>query len=114
MKPEEWGECVQEVGGVKVATIKCFEPLFKNILVAAGSLITLVLFIILLVGGFKYLTSGGNPKATEEAKNTMTYALVGLIVIVGSYLILKVIEYFTGTTLTRFEIPTHSFPSPSP
>lgn len=105
--PKVWEEiapgCVQD----DIPTIKCLEAVFYNILKVAVSLVTLALFIMLIVGGFKYLTSGGDPKATESAKNTMTYAIIGLVVIIGSYLILRAIEYFTGVTLTKFEIPSY-------
>jgi uncharacterized membrane protein YuzA (DUF378 family) len=36
--------------------------------------------IMLTIGGFRYTTSQGNPSDLESAKNTIIYALVGLIV----------------------------------
>lgn len=102
--PKPWPtECLQD----DIPTIKCLEAVFYNILKVAVSLVTLALFIMLLVGGFKFLTSGGDPKATEGAKGTMTYAIVGLVVIIASYLILRAIEYFTGLKLTEFTIPSY-------
>lgn len=105
--PENWEDiapgCVQN----DIPTIKCLEAVFYNILKVAVSLVTIALFIMLVIGGFKFLTSGGDPKATESAKSTMTYAIVGLVVIIGSYLVLRAIEYFTGVSLTRFEIPSY-------
>lgn len=105
--PEDWEAiapgCIQD----GIPTLKCLEAVFVNILRVAVSLVTLALFLMLLVGGFKFLTSGGDPKATESAKGTMTYAIVGLIVIIASYLILKTIEFFTGVSLTEFTIPSY-------
>jgi len=92
--------------GQEPATLKDLEFVFARILQITGSLITLALFIMLLIGGFKFLTSGGDPKRTESAKGTMTYAIVGLVVIIASYLILKTIEFFTGLKLTEFTIPS--------
>ncbi len=37
-----------------------------------------VLFVV--IGGLRYTASGGDPKAMQEAKNTILYAVVGLIV----------------------------------
>lgn len=93
--------------GQEPATLKDLEAVFARVISIAVSLVSLVLFIMLVIGGFKYLTSGGDPKATESARNTMTYAIIGLVVIVASYLIIRAIEYFTGVTLTRFEIPSY-------
>ena len=102
--PKAWPtECLKD----DIPTLKCLEAVFYNIIKVAASIVTLALFVMLLIGGFKYLTSGGDPKATESAKSTMTYAIIGLVVIVGSYLALRAIEYFTGLTLTHFEIPSY-------
>lgn len=36
--------------------------------------------IMLIVGGFRYVTSGGDPNAISGAKNTILYAVVGIVV----------------------------------
>jgi hypothetical protein len=61
---------------------------------------------MLLVGGFKWLTSGGDAKKTEQARGTLTAAIFGLILIVSGYIILNIIQYFTGLNVTVFKIPT--------
>lgn len=40
--------------------------------------------IVLLVGSFRYITSGGEPGAVKKAKDTILYALIGIAVIVLS------------------------------
>lgn len=42
----------------------------------------IVAILFVLFGGFKYLTSSGESGKVQEAKNTIIYALVGLVVIV--------------------------------
>jgi len=37
--------------------------------------------IMIIVGGFRYITSGGSAEATKGARNTIVYALVGLVII---------------------------------
>lgn len=49
--------------------------------------------LFLLIGGAKWVTSAGDPKAVMEAKETITAALAGLILVVFSVLILKIIGY---------------------
>jgi len=44
-----------------------------------------LLFIIL--GGFRYIFSMGNPEGVEKARNTVLYAILGLILIFVAYLI---------------------------
>lgn len=40
----------------------------------------IVAFIFVLVGGIKYITSTGDPRRTQTAKDTLLYAIIGLIV----------------------------------
>jgi len=48
----------------------------------------IIFFVMLLVGGFKYMTAGGDPKAAGSAKGTITFGFVGLgILILGWYIL---------------------------
>lgn len=49
-------------------------------------------FFTFIQGGFQWLTSGGNVDKTGEAKEKLTSAVLGLIIILSSYLILQVIN----------------------
>lgn len=75
-----------------VPTLKCFEVVFGNMLNIASSLIIVVLFIMFVNGAFHYLTSLGNPEKLKKAQGTLRYAVVGLIIFLASFLILKVID----------------------
>ncbi len=107
--PGAWnGNCVttDPKSGAEVATIQGFECVFRNVVSVAVTLAGLAIFVMLIIGGFKYLTSGGDPKAQEQAKNTMTYAVLGLVLIIAAYLILNFISVFTGIdALKTFTIP---------
>lgn len=100
----QWGDCVYE--GTDVATMQCLVPLFRNIVVAIVQLAGVALFIMFVVAGFNFLLSGGDPKKLEQAKSTLTYAILGLVVIVVSYLIIQLISTITGVSgLNEFNIP---------
>ena len=100
----EWGDCV--VDGVP--TLKCLEVVFGNILVMASALIVLVLFVMLIVGAFSYLSSFGNPEKIKKAQGTIKFAIIGFALFVGSYLILNIIDIlFLGGAgkIFKFELP---------
>ena len=94
------GKCIDG----DVATIAGLECLFANILSIATSFAGLAFFIMLLAGGFKYLLAGGDQKQTAAASATLTHALIGLVLTIAVWLILKFIEIFTGIEVTRFQI----------
>lgn len=51
----------------------------------------------LIWGGFLYLTSGGNENQIKQAKSVITYAIVGLVLALASYIIVNtVIKAITG------------------
>jgi len=106
----QWGDCVKKIGDVEVPTLKCLEVVFANILSMVLSLAALALFVMFIIGGFKFLTSGGDPKATASAKQTMTYAIAGIGLMVLAYLIFRIIEVFTGVKVTIFKIPDFTAP----
>lgn len=87
-----------------IATIEDLKVIFGNIVRSFITLSGMALFILLLVGGFKYITSGGDPKALESAQKTITYAIGGLVVILLSFLILVLIKTITGVDVTQFNI----------
>lgn len=86
------------------APLSALEDVFGNVVKSALALAGVVLFILLLVGGLKYITSGGDPKAAEGAQKTITYAIGGLIIILLSFLILVLIKTITGVDVTNFTI----------
>lgn len=90
--------------GHKIATLKGLEAIFENTVVVVLSLAGIVFFIILLIGGFKFITAGGEAPKVESARKTITYAIMGLVFIVLSYLFLRFISEFTGIDLGNFRI----------
>jgi TRAP-type C4-dicarboxylate transport system permease small subunit len=103
----DWTDCSytgNDVSGLGAAQINCLEPLFKQVITVVVELAGFVFFIMLIVGGFRYLFSSGNPKATEAAKGTLTAAFLGLALVVAAFIILNLITGFTGLPLTTFKI----------
>lgn len=60
----------------------------QNILLPIVGIIS-VLFII--IGGFQYITSGANEELAETGKKTLTNAIIGLVIVILSYIIVTVI-----------------------
>ncbi|MEK7112403.1 MAG: hypothetical protein AAB875_03675 [Patescibacteria group bacterium] len=86
------------------AKLSALEGVFGRVVGAVLALGGIVLFIMLISGGFKYITSGGDPKGVEEAKKTLTYAIGGMVLLALSFLLLRFIEQFTGAEVTKFKI----------
>lgn len=56
----------------------------------------LLVFMYLIWGGIEWITSGGDKGKTESARNKITAAVIGLIVVAAAYAILQLALTFLG------------------
>jgi hypothetical protein len=61
------------------------------------AIVGIVAVIMIIVGGFRYITSGGNDTSVTSAKNTILYAIIGLVVVALAQIIVR----FTLSKLTN-------------
>lgn len=59
----------------------------------------LIMFLILIWGGFELLTSAGNPEKVKSAQGKITNAIIGFIIIFAAYWIVQVLEIVFGITI---------------
>lgn len=92
--------------GPDAAGLDQFEALVANLISVIVGLGIITMLMIILWTGIKYLTSGGEPKAVQSAHYTLTWALIGLMFMALAWVILQLIESFTGIKVTVFSIKT--------
>jgi len=61
----------------------------NNIINLFSIVVGAVSVLMIIYGGFKYITSGGSDDGTKAAKSTILYALVGLVIVLISQTIVK-------------------------
>jgi len=101
----DWTQNPTYVQEGDIPTIQGIEGIVANILNIIVPVVGIILLIMLIMGGFQYITSGGETEQTAKAKKTLTAALAGLLVVLGAWLIINLIEKFTGLNLHEFKIP---------
>ena len=71
---------------------------FARLISAAIQLVlilaAIIFFFILVTGGIKWITSGGDKGKTEGARSQITAALVGLVIVFAAWAIIQLIEIF--------------------
>lgn len=94
------GECARissDVGGKK-ADDKA-NDLVAQIVNIFSVLVGIVAVIMIIYGGFRYVTSGGDSGRITGAKNTLLYAIIGLVIVALAQVIVKfVLAKVTSTT----------------
>jgi len=70
--------------------------LISGLVNAAVVIGALAAFLYLVLGGFQWITSGGDKAKTEEAQKKITNAIIGLVIIAAAYAIITVVTQFLG------------------
>lgn len=89
----EWGECAE--GGI--ARLTCLPIVLNNLIVFALMASGVVAVFFIIFAGAKLVTSGGDQKKVEGARKTMTWAIIGLVIILMSYFIVNFLGVISGT-----------------
>ncbi len=67
----------------------------QNVFNEAYAIAAILAVVVLVYGGIQYITSQGNSNKTSRAKNTIMYAIIGLVVIVLAALITAFVTNIT-------------------
>lgn len=94
-----WDSCVYTTADgttTDVLTIACIPYLINNLINVALIFAGIVALAFIIWGGFKIARSAGDAKQMEGARNTIVYAVIGLILVFFSLFIVRLISYVTG------------------
>ena len=94
--PEDLGDCLKLSTGTFASEYTGVNTILNNVVpnifVAAG----IVIFFMILLGGYKIITSGNDTHNLDEGKKVITSAIMGLLVMFGAYWIIQIIQVLTG------------------
>ena len=62
---------------------------FKQVTNTILYIVGIVAVLMLIIGGIKYVVSGGDSKKVTDAKNTVLYAIIGLVIAFLAYAIVN-------------------------
>lgn len=93
---QSWDSCLD--AGSKVATLRCLPVIFNNVIAGFLMFVGAVALVLIIYSGIKFITSGGDPKQVAAARQMMTYAIIGAVLVLSSFAILYFISFITGTT----------------
>lgn len=79
------------------------DPVGNNLLTAIINLFLIIVMalavIYLVLGGIRWITSGGDPKGIEAARKQITFAVIGVVIVVLAYFIVNFVGDFLGANL---------------
>lgn len=103
---QNWSEINSGCVNGDVATIQGVGCLLSNVMSVALTVLGIVGFIMVIYAGFNMMIMGGNSQAVEKSKNSITFAIIGIILALSSFIIINLISNFTGIeAIKEFVIP---------
>lgn len=66
-----------------------FNNLLRRIVNIFSAIVGVIAVIMIIVGGLRYITSGGDSTKVSTAKNSIIYAIVGLVIVALAQLIVR-------------------------
>ncbi len=83
---------VNEAGGVKTVDIPWIAQYITGVYSYAVGIAGMVAGVMFVIGGFQYLTAGGDASKVTSAKERIKDAVIGLLLVIGAYVILATIN----------------------
>lgn len=77
-----------EVGGEE-ADPEDINVTIERVLNIASVIIGVIAVVMIMIGGFRYITSAGDANRTKAAKDTLLYAVIGLIIVALAQFIVR-------------------------
>ncbi len=93
-----------DLGGINPGTGAGFSQILNNLSGFIVALAGIALFLNLLMGGLRYITAGGDPKAVDSAKKTITNSITGMAIVAAGYFLALMIRAITGFDITDIRI----------
>ena len=77
--------CANVAGDASTSVNSTITSIINLLSIAVG----VVAVIMIIIGGFRYITSGGKQESVSGAKNTILYGIIGLIIVALAQVIVQ-------------------------
>ena len=85
-------QCFQD----SIAKLGCLPFYLGNVINGIFALSGVAAIILIIISGIRLLVSGGDADKVAKARTSLYYSIVGFVIVLSSFLILRVISFITG------------------
>ena len=93
LSPATGPEAIQKIGALITTLIR--------VLLIAGAVVFIFWFIL---GAIRWMTSSGDKAQVEAARNQITHAFVGLILLFSVFAVIKIVEVVFGVDILKIDV----------
>ena len=98
-----------DLGDIKIP-LKALECEFNRVANTVFGIVGAIFIIWAIMAGIRLMLAGGDPKATGDARKSLTFAVLGFVIVVGAYAIVTIVQNAIG----GLNLPLFIIPPPSP
>ena len=73
-----------------------FETIVSTVLTRALGLMGAIFLVLAIYAGYNWMMAGGNEERVEKSKQTLTNAIIGLIIVLAAYAMVRIIVAVVG------------------
>jgi TRAP-type C4-dicarboxylate transport system permease small subunit len=73
-----------EIRDTNLPNIRATSENLRDVLQIAIAIVAALSILFIMIGGLRYIMSDGDPQAAGQAKSTIIYALIGLLIAVAA------------------------------
>jgi hypothetical protein len=84
-----------------VSFIQSFVPALVGIAFSIGAIVFL---FVMITGAIQWITSGGDKAALESARGKIANAIIGIVVLMATFAVIKLVESFFGINILTIDI----------
>lgn len=81
-----------------------FRALLPNLVGLGLAIGIIVFFFVMLIGAIRWIASGADKAELEQARSQITNGLVGIVLLLSLFALIKVLETFFGIDLLTLDI----------
>src|SRR3989344_1230439 len=79
--------------------VTSFGTLAGDIVLILTGVAFAISIIFIIIAGIKIVTASGDEKKLASAQSTLTYAIIGLVVTILAFVIVRLVQYFIGANV---------------
>jgi len=75
--------------------------ILRNIIIILFVFAAILAFVFIVIGGIQWITAGGDPKAAGSARDRITAAVIGLVIVVAAFAITLIVTSALGIDIFK-------------
>lgn len=97
---------IRSQGGIDPACTANIGRLLSRVVIIIFIVAALLAFLFLIIGGIRWILSGGDKEGTTKARSMITAAIIGLAIVFLAFVVINILGAIFGFNINNLKIPS--------